>query len=93
MNSCLDPTVSTQDACVDEFYPSTVGMCSVFPNSSLINDCMTGASNGTFPRLWGPWYLGSANFDDIFNSLNMVTQASVVPCTTVGPWHVDVLLY
>ena len=76
MNACIDPSVSQMADCVGEFNPGDYGLCSLMPNSTLINACLDG-DPVTFPRMWGPWFLGIANFDNIFNSLNIVTQIAI----------------
>ena len=92
MNSCTDPGVATMDQCVGEFYPADVGLCNYLPNGTMIYECNMGLANYTFPRVWGPWTFGSANYDNIFNAMNIVTQVrptpfnlkQVVICTTAG---------
>ncbi len=56
------------------FNPADQGLCHLMPNSTLQASCLSGEPV-TFPRQWGSWTTGIANFDNVFNALNVVTQA------------------
>ncbi len=88
MSSCLDPSVPMMEDCVGVFNPADHGLCHLMPNSTLQASCLAG-DDVSFPRMWGPWRLGIANFDNVFNALNMVTQVWL--CVNLNVARCDVV--